>query len=138
VENGNDVGRNWTKGQRKRGVKREAREKKNEKSTKILLTEIGGSKDTLDAPVTAFPTNVPTFLSYPHAGKKSARSTGVGTIEQRRDEFARNGSGSHTLQDLRFGSVPDAHGELPPLRARIASAIGVPDSSPGTAGGSSR
>jgi hypothetical protein len=45
------------------------REKKIEKSTKILLTEIGGSKDTLVAPVTAFPyENVPTFLSYPHAG----------------------------------------------------------------------
>jgi hypothetical protein len=60
--------RNWTKGQRKEGVKREGREKKIEKSTKILLTEIGYSKDTLVAPVTAFPMNVPTFLSYPHAG----------------------------------------------------------------------
>jgi hypothetical protein len=60
--------RNWTKGQRKRGVKREAREKKIEESTKILLTQNDDSHDTPDAPVTAFPSNVPTFLSYPHAG----------------------------------------------------------------------
>jgi transcriptional regulator with XRE-family HTH domain len=40
------------------------------KSLKILLTGKGGSKDTPAAPVTAFPQkNVPTFLSYPHAGK---------------------------------------------------------------------
>src|SRR6202165_5481251 len=40
------------------------------KSLKILLTEKGHSRETPVAPVTAFPPkHVPTFLSYPHAGK---------------------------------------------------------------------
>src|SRR6266436_4415970 len=40
------------------------------KSLKILLTEKGHSRETPLAPVTAFPPKyVPTFLSYPRAGK---------------------------------------------------------------------
>src|ERR1700687_2034002 len=40
------------------------------KSLKILLTEKGHSRETPVAPVTAYPPkHVPTFLSYPHAGK---------------------------------------------------------------------
>src|SRR6202162_4878117 len=44
--------------------------RKHKKSLKILLTEKGHSRETPLAPVTAFPPKyVPTFLSYPHAGK---------------------------------------------------------------------
>src|SRR6266849_4760136 len=40
------------------------------KSLKILLTQNGYSRETPVAPVTAFPPkHVPTFLSYPRAGK---------------------------------------------------------------------
>src|SRR5271170_1847854 len=39
---------------------------------------------------------------------------------------------------MRSGPIPYAHRELPPLRARPASASGVYDSSPGSAGGNSR
>lgn len=49
------------KNRRKRGVERRSAESVGQKSTKILLTEIGDSHDTPVAPVTAFPVNVPTF-----------------------------------------------------------------------------
>src|SRR5271155_5735537 len=39
---------------------------------------------------------------------------------------------------MRSGPIPYAHRELPPMRARPASASGVYDSSPGSAGGNSR
>src|SRR6266850_572341 len=69
--------------------------------------------------------------------KPSTRSIGVGTIRERND-FVRDGSGSHPLQDLWTRPIPDAHGKLQEMRARLASAFGVPDSSPGTAGGRGR
>jgi len=69
-ENGERERRDWTKGQRKEGVKGEEKRSDTKKSTKILLTGKWHSHDTLVAPVTVFPReNVPTFLSYPHAGK---------------------------------------------------------------------
>jgi hypothetical protein len=61
------------KNRRKPGVERRSAVSDGKKSTKILLTEKGGSKDTPRAPVTAFPANVPTFLSYPHAGNKVSK-----------------------------------------------------------------
>jgi hypothetical protein len=45
----------WTKGQRKEGVKREEKRSASKKSTKILLTGKCDSHDTLVAPVTVFP-----------------------------------------------------------------------------------
>jgi hypothetical protein len=71
AERGRETGR---KNRRKPGVERRSAVRAGKKSTKILLTEKGSSQDTLVAPVTAFPVNVPTFLiSYPHAGKKVSK-----------------------------------------------------------------
>jgi hypothetical protein len=54
---------------RKQGVNRDKRGRKNQKKSKIRLTEFAHTKHTPVAPVTAFPrTIVPAFLSYPHAG----------------------------------------------------------------------
>jgi hypothetical protein len=57
------------KDRRKQGVNTEKRGWNSKNKSKILLTQNGHSKDTPDAPVTAFPENVPAFLPYPHAGK---------------------------------------------------------------------
>src|SRR5467141_5340318 len=119
------------------GVELQFAASKNKKSTKILLTENDSRKILLVRQ------QLPSQRTFQRSSpirtpeKQSARSTGVRTI-RKRDELVRNGSGSHSLQDMWSRSIPDAHRELPPLRALIASALGVPDSSTGTSGGSSR
>src|SRR5213082_288650 len=79
--------RDWTKGQRKRGVKREENRSKPKKSTKILLTGKCHSHDSRIAPVSCLPPeNVPTFLSYPHAGKKRQQGAPV-SAQLNKDEM---------------------------------------------------
>src|SRR5215472_4136732 len=68
--------------------------------------------------------------------KTSARSTGVVTSKQGRDEHARDGPGSDPLQDVWTGTVQDTHGKLPAVRACVTSALRVHDS-PARAGGGS-
>src|SRR6266481_679994 len=124
-------------GQRRSSVELGFAASKNKKSLKILLTENGRSTILLVRQ------QLPSQRTFQRSSpirtpeKQSARSTGVRTI-RKRDELVRNGSGSHSLQDMWSRSIPDAHRELPPLRALIASARGVRDSSTGTSGGSSR
>src|SRR4029077_8911674 len=125
------------KDRRKPGVARRNPESKNKKSIKIPLTENDGP--TILPLRQSLPSSerssVPPPIRTPE--KQSARSAGVCPI-RKRDEFVRNGSGSHSLQDMWSRPIPDAHRKLPPLCARLTSALGVPDSSPSTAGGRGR
>ena len=59
-------------------------------------------------------------------------------LEKETMRFIRNGSGSHSLQDLRACAVSYAHRQLPALRAGTAPASGVHDSASSTVGGSQR
>src|SRR6201996_2368120 len=84
------------------------------------------------------PKYVPTFLSYPHAGQSQRGASGVPTTRKRDVRFIRNGSRSHSLQNMRACAVSNADRKLPPLRACTASAPGVYDSDGGAVGGSQR
>ncbi len=84
------------KDRRRPGVTRRSAERKNKNSLKILLTEIGART------ILPLRQQLPSQRTFQRSSpirtpeKPSARSTGVRTI-RKRDEFVRNGSGSHSL-----------------------------------------
>src|SRR5205807_8873311 len=99
---------------RKKGEQTEASQRKYENTLdkKTRFTRYSHRASNCLPPVRTFRRSSP--IRTPE--KTSARSTGVGTIEYRRDEHARNGPGSDRRQDVWSGTVQDAHGHLSALR----------------------